>query len=159
MKSKLSFYTNIPSPYNLDLFEELSKYFQLQVIYYSKTESGRQWFIDTENIHYSSVVLENNFIGRLINKFKNQFHFSSGILSILLKDDSESVIIGGNYFSPNTYIILLFSKINRKKIYWFGEKLLPDKSLFHNCVKRLLLLPIFKSFNGLLCVGNAAIQS
>ena len=159
MKPTLSFYTNIPSPYNLDLFEALSNHFELQVIYYSKIESGRQWHIDTEHPNYESTVLENNWIGRFIQKFKSEFHFSSGIFKRALNDASDSVILGGNYFSPNTYIILLASNIKRKKIFWFGEKLLPTHSFIKTTIKKILLAPLFKSCHGIFCVGQAAIES
>lgn len=159
MKHTLTFYTNIPSPYNLDLFEALANDFDLTVVYYSKLENGRQWKIDTEHPNYCSKVLENNWIGRFIQKFKSEFHFSSGILRLAISDDSTFVILGGNYFSPNTYIVLLLSKVKRKKIFWFGEKLLPKSSFIKTKIKRLLLLPLFNSCYGILCVGQAAIKS
>ena len=159
MKPTLSFYTNIPSPYNLDLFEALSNHFELQVIYYSKIESGRQWHIDTKHPNYQTTVLENNWVGRFIQKFKSEFHFSSGIFKRALNDASESVILGGNYFSPNTYIILLASNIKKKKIFWFGEKLLPTSSFIKTTIKKILLAPLFKICHGILCVGQAAIKS
>ena len=159
MKPTLSFYTNIPSPYNLDLFEALSNHFELQVIYYSKIESGRQWHIDTEHPNYQTTVLENNWVGRFIQKFKSEFHFSSGIFKRALNDASDSVILGGNYFSPNTYIVLLASNIKKKKIFWFGEKLLPTSSFIKTTIKKILLAPLFKSCQGILCVGQAAIKS
>ncbi len=159
MKHRLTFYTNIPSPYNLDLFEALSNHFNLTVVYYSKLENGRQWEIDTNHPKYCSKVLENNFIGRFIQKFKSEFHFSSGILKLAINDDSATIILGGNYFSPNTYIVLLVSKIKGKKIFWFGEKLLPTTSLIKSKIKSILLLPLFNSCFGILCVGQAAIKS
>lgn len=159
MKPTLSFYTNIPSPYNLDLFEALSNHFELKVIYYSKIECGRQWHIDTNHPKYHSTVLENNWIGRFIQKFKSEFHFSSGIFKHALNDRSKSVILGGNYFSPNTYILLLASIIKKKKIYWFGEKLLPTSSLIKTTIKKILLAPLFKSCHGIFCIGQAAIKS
>lgn len=159
MKPTLSFYTNIPSPYNLDLFEALANHFELQVIYYSKIESGRQWHIDTEHPQYQSTVLENNWVGRFIQKFKSEFHFSSGIFNRALNDASEYMILGGNYFSPNTYIVLLASSIKKKKIYWFGEKLLPTSSIIKTTIKKILLAPLFKSCHGIFCVGQAAIKS
>jgi glycosyltransferase involved in cell wall biosynthesis len=159
MKPTLSFYTNIPSPYNLDLFWALSTHFELQVIYYSKIESGRQWHIDTEHPQYQTTVLENNFVGRFIQRFKSEFHFSSGILRHCLKDTSNFVILGGNYFSPNTYIVLLISVFKKKKIYWFGEKLLPSFSFIQKTIKKILLKPLFYSCKGIFCVGKAAILS
>ena len=159
MKPRLSFYTNIPSPYNLDLFEALSIYFNLQVIYYSSIESGRLWAINTESLNYKSTILETNFIGKLFQKFKSEFHFSSGILRYILFDKSDSIILGGNYFSPNTYIVLITARLKNKKIYWFGERLLPIESTFKKHLKYLLLLPVFRFCHGILCVGNAAIDS
>jgi glycosyltransferase involved in cell wall biosynthesis len=159
MKPKISFYTNIPSPYNLDLFEALSKYFRLRVIYYSRIENGRLWNIDVDSTKYESIVLENNLIGRLVQRFLPEFHFSKKILQKSFYDDSDSIILGGNYFSLNTYLLLLVYFFKNKKIFWFGEKLLPTQSRFKLKIKKLLLSPIFNRCEGIFCVGEEAIQS
>jgi glycosyltransferase involved in cell wall biosynthesis len=159
MKPTLRFYTNIPSPYNLDLFESLSNHFQLEVIYYSKIESDRQWDINTDSAKYVSKVLKNNFIGRFIQRFKTEFHFSLGILNTSFNDESNYVILGGNYFSPNTYIVLLVSYIKKKKIFWFGERLFPTNNWIKKIIKRILISPINLISDGIFAVGKSAVES
>jgi len=159
MKLPLSFYTNIPSPYNSNLFESLSDYFNLNVIYYSKLEKGRQWDININHNNYKQTQLKNNLIGKLIQKLIPEFHFSKNIISQALNDHSTSIILSGNYFSANTYIELFISIYKRKRIYWFGEKLLPSNNKLKNSLKLFLLKPILNNVKGIFCVGNQAIKS
>ena len=58
MKQKLSFYTNIPTPYQLDFFNALSEIFELHVIFYAKEEANRQWILNIENLPYSVTILK-----------------------------------------------------------------------------------------------------
>ena len=159
MRRQLSFFTNIPSPYNLDLFEALSNYFDLKVIYYAELENDRQWNLDTESKKYGSTVLKTNVLGKLIQKIKPQFHFSNGILKECLNDNSEFVILGGNYFSPNTYLVLFLSLLRKKTIFWFGEKILPTELFVLKTIKRILLFPLFYSCKSIFCIGESAILS
>jgi glycosyltransferase involved in cell wall biosynthesis len=159
MKPSLTFYTNIPSPYNSNLFEALSEKFILNVIYYSKLEKGRQWDLDTDHPNYKHLLLEDNIIAKLIQKYITEFHFSSKIFHQAFNDNSSSILLSGNYFSANTYIVLLVAKIRNKKIYWFGEKLLPTSNILKKVIKFILLKPILNSCKAIFCVGNEAIIS
>lgn len=159
MKPSLSFYTNIPSPYNSNLFEALSKYFNLTVIYYAKIESGRQWELNINHPEYNHILLEDNMIGRIIQKYIAEFHFSSKIFFQIYNDNCSYVIISGNYFSFNTYIVLIIAKLKGKNLYWFGEKLLPTRNKLKKRIKSLFLKPIFKNCKSIFCIGNEAIKS
>lgn len=159
VKKSISFYTNIPSPYNLDLFEALSRYFNLKVIYYSHIENDREWVFDLQSSAYESLILNNNIFARIVQKIQPKFHFSSKIFRHVLNDNSEIIILGGNYFSLNTYAVLLISKFTNKKIFWFGEKLLPTKSTLKLFLKKILFTPILNNCEAILCVGQEAISS
>ena len=159
VKKSISFYTNIPSPYNLDLFEALSRYFNLKVIYYSHIENDREWVFDLQSSAYESLILNNNIFARIVQKIQPKFHFSSKIFRHVLNDNSEIIILGGNYFSLNTYAVLLISKFTNKKIFWFGEKLLPTKSALKLFFKKILFTPILNNCEAILCVGQEAISS
>jgi glycosyltransferase involved in cell wall biosynthesis len=159
MKPTLSFYTNIVSPYQLDFFEALSVHFHLKVIYFSKNESDRQWDLKEKNPNYESILLSNNELALIIQKHFSFFHFSWAIFKTVWYDKSSSVIVGGNYFIPNTIFVLLLSFIKQKKIYWFGEKLFPSNSRIKRLVKKILLQPLFSTCDAIFCIGQAAIDS
>ena len=65
-KPSLSFYTNIPTPYQLSFFDELSKRFELKVIYFSKSENNRTWDFDFGKCGYEIRFLKNNFISKIV---------------------------------------------------------------------------------------------
>jgi glycosyltransferase involved in cell wall biosynthesis len=159
MKPSLTFYTNIPSPYNSNLFEALSEIFILNVIYYSKIEKGRQWDLDIDKPNFKQLLLEDNKIAKLIQKYITEFHFSSKIFHQAFNDNSSSIVLSGNYFSVNTYIVLLIAKFKNKQIYWFGEKLLPTSNILKKAIKFIFLKPILNSCKAIFCVGNEAIIS
>ena len=159
MKPKLTFYTNTPSPYNSDLFKAMAEHFVLDVVYYSKIERGRQWKLVVENVDYNTHIFENDLLGRIFEKFKSDFFLNLRIVWFAIKDPAKFVILGGNYYSPNTYIVLIVSSFQRKKVIWFGEKLLPTSSFTKKFAKKVLLIPLFKSCQAIFCVGQAAVDS
>lgn len=159
MKPSLTFYTNIVSPYQLDLFESLSSHFVLSVIYYTKNESDRLWSLNEYSANYSSRVLKNSRIASLIQKFFISFHFSIDIVRTAISDTSDSIIVSGNYFIPNSLIVFIIAVIKRRKVYWFGEKLFPVKNFPRWILKRILLSPMFISCRGIFCIGQLAVDS
>ena len=62
-KLSLSFYTNIPTPNQDDFFDELSRLFHFNVIFYEKTESDRNWVL--------SKILVGVFLNALLMKRVN----------------------------------------------------------------------------------------
>ncbi len=158
MKPSLTFYTNIVSPYQLDLFQELSKRFSLRVVFYSQSESDRSWDLSVEASGYEVVFLKTGRLIRFIQKFMPSYHFSFDIFSASLLDKSDSVILGGNYYIPNTLVALFFSALKRKKIYWFGERVFPAGPI-KTMLKKALLQPIMRLSDGILAVGEVSINS
>jgi len=158
MKPSLTFYTNIVSPYQLDFFEELAKRFSLCVIFYSQSESDRSWSLSVDGGGYEVVFLRTGPLTRLIQKLMPSYHFSFDIFSASLSDKSDFVILGGNYYIPNTLVALLIASWKGKSIYWFGEKVFsagPIKTIF----KKALLQPIMLLTDGILAVGKDGIKS
>ncbi|MBB6128183.1 glycosyltransferase family 4 protein [Mucilaginibacter lappiensis] len=157
-KPSLSFYTNIPTPYQLSFFNELSKLFDLTVIYYSKTENNREWKFDL-NVEYRTVVLSNNFIAKIIQKKVIDFHFSWQIFKLAWNDKSDYFIIGGSYWIPNAAIALTFNKIKRKKIAYFSEPLFEVRNKVKYAIKWLLLRILQFNCNAIFCVSKQAAVS
>ena len=158
MKSSLTFYTNIVSPYQLDFFEELSKRLSLRVVFYSQSENDRSWNLSVDDIGYEVIFLRTGIFTRLIQKVMPSFHFSFDIFSVAFNDKSDYVILGGNYYIPNTLVALFFSSFKAKAIYWFGERVFPSGPL-KTFLKKILLQPVMLMTNGILAVGEEGISS
>jgi glycosyltransferase involved in cell wall biosynthesis len=152
-KPKLSFYTNIPTPNQLCFFKELAILFDLKVIYYAATESNRQWNFTLEEA-YEVVVLKDNFIARLVQKWIVDFHFSWRIFSECSRDKNAFVIVSGGYWTPNSVIALLFNKMRSKKIAYFSEALFPAKNGFARILKWLSLRILQLCCDALFCIGQ-----
>lgn len=158
-ESRLTFYTNMPTPYQLDFFDALSERFQLSVVYFSAIENDRQWKLSAESSKYFVRVLKNNLIARIVQKRISSFHFSNSIFSVLSKDNNKNIIVNGTYWSPNVIIALLISRLYRKKVFFYGEAVFPVKSKLKYVVKKMLLLPVLVFTDGIFAVGSKAVSS
>jgi glycosyltransferase involved in cell wall biosynthesis len=155
VKPSLSFYTNIPTPYQLSFFNELAKRFELTVIYYSTTESNREWNFNLEQ-GYNVILLKNNFIARIVQKKIVDFHFSWQIFSTAWKDKSEYVIVGGAYWIPNASTAMLFSHMRSKKVAYFTEPLFEVTNKIKYGIKWLLLRNLNLCCDAIFCIGKKA---
>lgn len=155
-KIKLSFYTNIPTPYQQDFFEALSVYFDLTVIYYAKTEIDRKWTINLENRPYQVYYLSDTAIAKWIQKRIKDYHFSWSIIRQLVKDRSDYIIISGSYWTPNTVLGLFILRARGKRIAFFGERLTTVASSVKKYIKQISLLPIKWNCRRILAGGKDA---
>jgi hypothetical protein len=158
-KKDLIFITNIPTPYNLDLFESLSDYFSLKVYYYDVTENDRYWDLDIKSIKYESFIFKKDILTFIFNKFSNNFYFNFECIKIIAKTNCQNIIISGIYFSPNSILSTIISKIRKKNIFWYGEKINTDVSRIKLILKYILFTPIRYSVNGILAIGIVAEKS
>ncbi|WP_421826490.1 glycosyltransferase [Larkinella sp.] len=158
-KIRLSFYTNIPTPYQQDFFEALSVYFDLTVVYYAKTETDRQWSIKTENRPYQIQYLTDTIVARWIQKRLKDYHYSWSIIRLLIRDQADYVVFSGAYWIPNTMVGLIISKFKNKTIAFFGERLTDPDSPFKKYVKQLSLIPVKWACQRLFSGGKEAAQS
>ncbi len=158
-KKKLTFITNIPSPYNLDLFEALAKPATLSVFYYSSIESERQWSLSIESSDYFSEVFRKDFFHHLFQKINRNLYFNFHCIRVALRIKSDYFILGGNYFAPNTLLLLLLLRLRHQKVFWYGEKLLPSSSSLIYLLKRILILPVNLFTEAIFAVGEGAVAS
>jgi len=157
-KPSLTFYTNIPTPYQLSFFNELSKLFTLTVVYYSATESNRDWDFNL-NFDYKVIVLTNNGIAKAVQKKIVDFHFSWQIFKTVWSDKSENIIVGGSYWIPNGFFALLLSRIKGKKVAYYSEPLFEVKSKIKYAIKWLMLRILTLTCNAIFCIGRKAARS
>jgi glycosyltransferase involved in cell wall biosynthesis len=148
----------MPTPYQLDFFASLKKYFELEVVYFSVREADRQWDLPTEGIGYKTIVLNDNLISRFVHRWIPSFHFSTGIKTVVKEDNPSFVIVNGTYWTPNVALILyLYRNHNTKTAYW-SEPVFDSQGLMLR-LKRLMLYPILKWTDYLFAIGTAARDS
>jgi glycosyltransferase involved in cell wall biosynthesis len=157
--NQLLFLTNIINPYQLDLFDALSKYFNLSVIYFSKSESNRSWRLDSRGGSYHSLVLSSGIFNRCLRWLTPDLYFQPSLLPKLLAFQGDNVVISGSYYSPNTWMALLIFKIKGKKVYWMGEQIKSSAKTYKNSLKRIFLYPLFFLIDGVLGVGQVGVKS
>jgi glycosyltransferase involved in cell wall biosynthesis len=155
-KPILSFYTNMPTPYQLDFFDSLKEHFDLRVIYFTARESDRQWQLTTKEAGYTTRVLKNNRLALLIQKKFPSFHFSNEMISVLKNDESDYVLVNGTYWSPNVVLALYKSHKNKKKVTFWSEPVFPVNNPLLFAIKKLMLLPVLKYSSFILAIGKQA---
>ncbi|WP_207511724.1 glycosyltransferase family 4 protein [Longitalea luteola] len=157
-KPVLSFYTNMPTPYQLDFIEALKECFELRVIYFTVREADRQWQLSTTGKGYSVVVLKNSRFAIWMQKRVPSFHFSRKIISLLRKDDADYVLVNGTYWSPNVILALYISYRKKKKVSFWSEPVFPVKSPFLFLIKKIMLFPVMRYTHFLLAIGKQAVD-
>ena len=157
-RKRLTFYTNMPTPYQIDFFEELKNYFELTVVYFTDRENDRQWNLLGKDEKYKIIVLKNSWVARTIQKKIVSFHFSWAIIRLLLSNKTDFVICNGGYYTPNILLILLINKLRGKKVFYWSEPLFPAKSRISFLVKYASLFPVRMCTTAILAIGKKAID-
>ena len=155
---RLTIYTNIPTPYQQDFFNELSHHYKLKIIYYSKIEKDRYWKLNNDNIPYETVFLKSSVLAKILQYFYKDFHFSWSIILVALKDNPDYVIMGGNYLAPNTIIASVIYKFRQKSIGLWAERLHPQSNLIIKFIKNFTLLIYKYTINFILGVGQTSLD-
>ncbi|MBN7774073.1 glycosyltransferase family 4 protein [Clostridium aminobutyricum] len=106
---KVLYITNVPSPYRVDFFNELSDYCDLTVFYEKDVASNR----DTKWENKDSRKFKQIFSRGIFNKDESALCFN--ILPILLKR-WDKIVVGG-YATPTGILAILILKIKRAKFY------------------------------------------
>lgn len=159
MKPSLSFYTNNPTPYQLDFFSALKNYFTLKVIYFTNRESDRQWDLTITDPGYVIITLQDNRLARLIQKKVVSFHFSFQIIKELVNDKADFILINGTYWTPNVLLSLFISKIRSKTTFYWNEPLFPVNNRLKYCLQYLMLFPVRVCTHAVLAIGKKGVES
>lgn len=159
MKTKLIFFTNIPTPYQLDFFDALSEKFQLTVVFYALTESNRQWNIDLSTEKYEIIVLKDNWVAKLFQSRIVDFHFSFDIIDVLRDRNFDHVILGGTYWIPNGIYAILWSKRRKLKVAYFTEATYLTNSKLKFLIKKRMLKFLSDNVDYIFGIGQRAIES
>jgi len=157
-KPALYFYTNMPTPYQLDFFDALADYFRLTVVYFSAREKDRQWQLPSGSSKYDIILLKNNLIARTVQRYISSFHFSNRIIKVAKNANAAMVVVNGTYWSPNVLLALFFSKSKGIKTAYWGEPVFPSYSKAKKAIKQILLSAMFRNTDVLLAIGKRAVE-
>lgn len=158
-KPSLSFYTNMPTPYQLDFFHELAFLFNLNVTYFTSREADRQWELE-DGKTYSTRTLRNVWVAKLIQKKIVSFHFSWSIISRAWSDSSPYAVVNGTYWSPNIVMVMFIRWLRKRPVYFWGEPVFGmSNGVRHLIKKHLLAMPLRLFSSGLFAIGVRAVES
>lgn len=158
-KPRLCFFTNMPTPYQLDFFEALGSLCHLQVIYFTTREADRSWNLKTDHPAYKVMFLRNNVLARIFQTWVPSLHFSFRIFKVVANNDAEFVVVNGTYWSPNVVIALLVSKIKKRTVAYWSEPVFATNNRLTFWSKHILLIPVRKCTDFILAIGERAEKS
>lgn len=121
---KVVLITNIPNPYRVPLFNELSKQLQsdnihLKIIFANKTYKRRLFQLNENDFQFEYSYLNNEAI-TVGNNSENSYFTYKGLFQQLKNEKPDSIIVSG--FSSATVKVFLYSIINRTPyIIWNGS--------------------------------------
>jgi len=153
---KLSFYTNIPTPYQDDFFTALARKTDFKACYFARTESDRSWNDRTVGFH--EEYLSNGFFAKMIQRRFKDFHYSLGIFRKSLKEDADFIILGGNYLALNNFFAAMILKSRGKRLGFFSERIGQSTGL-KGLVKKIYLSLFLRMIDILIFIGHTARQS
>lgn len=107
---RVLFLTNIPSPYRIDFFNELSEYCELTVLFERSDAENRnkEWF-NRGSFNFKAVFLNGMKFGP-----DNAINFE--VLKYLNKSDYDIIIVGV-YSTPTGLLSILYMKLKKYHSY------------------------------------------
>ena len=140
---KVILITNIPNPYRVPLFNELSNQLQsnnihLKIVFANKTYKRRRFILSENEFKFDYCFLSNEAI-KIGNNNENSYFTYKGLTEILKKEKPNSIIVSG--FSSATIKVFFYSLINKTPfIIWNGsiEKVGRKDSLIRTIQRKLL---------------------
>lgn len=110
-KKKVVFLTNIPAPYTIDFFNELTKYVDLTVAFERKSASNREkeWYTN-DKMNFAAKYLKGI-------KYGEEHGICFGIFRFLRKNRKNSLIVVGNYSSLTGIMAILYMRLHKIQYY------------------------------------------
>lgn len=152
---KVILLTNIPAPYRLDLFKKLSEEFRsveidFKVWFMAETEPTRYWTFNDSDFMFPYKI----FKGIHPTFKKVSYHFNIGVLTQLLKEKPDVIIIGGAWVFPTSFMSLILSKSflpNTETLIWSESHLHKNKK--ENNLLFQVKQKVYSNFDGFIVPG------
>lgn len=140
---KVLFLSNIPTPNQLDLIEEMNKYVEYRAYFLWKKQKNRDWSLNLERV----TIANFKFSVKSYYKFYKYF-----------LDYKPDVIIVSGYILPLSYFAYILCLLYGKKYYFWLERPFPSKGI-KKYLKSLYISFRTRQANGILAVGKKAIET
>jgi glycosyltransferase involved in cell wall biosynthesis len=138
---KILFLSNIPTPYQIDFFEEVEKYCRVSTIFLADRELNRDW-----------ILLRKPWIS-ILNSYKGRSAWKN-LLGNIKKFQPNQVLIGG-YSLPLSLRLRFYCFLHKIPVYYWLECPSPAskvKDFFRKLAWRITLPYVNKVF----CIGEKA---
>lgn len=129
---------NLPSPYVIPRFNELSKLVDLKVVFFNTILSNRNWDILLNEALFEYEILEGKTI-EIKDKDRNYISVSTKTVSVIKKEKRLDAVINFGWDSVSTYLNFLYCKWKRIPFFIFSESTFWEKSW-----RRTITLPVVK---------------
>lgn len=141
---KVLFFSNIPTPYQLDFANTMNDLSEYRCYFLYDTETNRDWILDLpEFCHIASYTPS-------IKAYINFYHFFRSY-------DPEIIFMSG-YTLPLSNFVIFLAKLFRKKIYMQCEKPFPSHRL-KQIAKNIYLKTKLSFVNGIFAIGKEAVTA
>lgn len=131
---KVLFITNLPSPYRVNFFSELSKHCELTVFFEGRRSKDKEIIFNWNDISISS------FKAIFFNEFFDEFKVSFSIVKKVLFSEFDKIVISCYNTKTQSILILLLKILNKK--YYFetdGGLIRESESKINKFFKKLLI--------------------
>lgn len=137
---------NYAHHYRTNIFTLMDKEFPIDFYFGDK-------YLDVKKMDYSLLI---NYKYEVKNKtfIKKPLYFQKGVLKLLFNRDYKLFLMLGEYICASTWLMLLFSKLFRKRIYlwshgWYGKE---------TKIREIIIKIFFSMAEGIFLYGNYAKQ-
>lgn len=154
MKYRLQFLTVIPSPYQQELFNALSRSgdMEISVLYYSAAAGDRSWN-PPELPAYEKIMPGKKLCGCSFHSVIN-----TGVIREIKNTGADLVIVSDYSFVSAQFAMWYLTFTGKKWIYW-GETPGIRSGLLRSCFRSLLMLPIKLGADAVCAIGSRAEKS
>lgn len=151
---KIIIINNLPSPYRIPLFNEISTEFKqrdwlLKVVFLTKTYKRRKWETDEKDYKFDFCYLN----GPIITKGEGFSSIALNLIPLLIHEEPDFIIVAG--FSFSTLWVLLFKRMFQKPFaIWTGETSNEAGTRNFVFIRRLIRHPMITNANAFLVYGS-----
>lgn len=153
MMKKVIFFTNIPAPYRITLFNDLerlriasNRQFDFEVLFMRITESNRQWIVDTNEFAFKYRI-GNGFYLPFMGFF---LHLNPGLIRHATRSKNE-IILGASWNNLNVLLIVLLKRLGLVQnilSIWSEANYLTTRSQKKSVLRDKLRSWVFSSIDG-----------
>lgn len=142
---KIHYYTNFPTPYQIELANSLIDNKNLSIVFYEGIARDRPSY-------WNVKIPENCIILGLSNRFR---YLDFSIVKFYLKEKPDVILVSSFFLFPS-FILYLLSLIFKTKVYFLTETWRENNKLRNNGILEKLVAFFYSKISGILAVNPVA---